>query len=543
MHNDRTPQDSEHVSGLLSPAGRGHLSPPGAPTRPLAGVEVGPDRTHRPPGTVRVLAATLSALLVVAGLITAVSAATQGRASAAGPTSIGQVQSLYAQDLVARINAERAVRSTPAAPIPQLQVDANLEAYAQAWSAHIATAGAVADPSLPSCTAATVGVCVLAANSGDTGFGYWPGDGSDGMDNAYMQSAWHRQNELGAAYTSVGVGVTCADDQAWTVEVFGYAYSEYPSANARQVAQNDNQGQPVPPSPMVAGTQTGDPVYCPGQTVGPGNLVTGTGGQFAYPFSVPAVPGEPNGSLASPAVGVAATPGGNGYWVARADGSVTPHGVAVNYGSMAGQPLVAPIAHVVATSDGRGYWLVAGDGGIFSFGDARFFGSMGGKRLNAPVVDLAPTADGNGYWLVASDGGIFAFGDARIEGSMGGHRLNAPVVAMATDAATGGYWLVASDGGVFSFGAPFRGSTGGKPLNQPVDGMAATSDGGGYWFVSDDGGSFAFGDALFHGSTGAVRLNAPVVGMAADPVTGGYWLVGSDGGIFTFGVAPFLGAC
>ncbi len=452
------------------------------------------------------------------------------------------VQALYAQDLTARINAERGARNSAAAPIPQLTVDPGLQAYAQAWSAHIAAAGVVADPSLPPCTSASTQVCALAANSGNTGYGYWPGDGSDGMDNAYMASAWHRQNELGAAYTSVGVGVTCSANQAWTVEVFGYAYNDYPSANARRAAQNNLAGQPVAPNPLVAGTQTGDPVYCPGQTVGPGHLLTATGGQFAYPFQVPGVPGEPNGAALSPAVGIAATPGGNGYWVARADGSVKAHGNAVDYGSMAGRPLTAPVTHVVGTPTGRGYWLVAADGGIFSFGDARFYGSMGGKHLNAPVVDLAPTADGGGYWLVASDGGIFAFGDARFRGSMGGHRLNAPVVAMAPDPATGGYWLVASDGGVFAFGAPFRGSTGGQHLNQPVDGMSVSPNGAGYWFVSDDGGIFAFGNAQFRGSTGGMRLNAPVVGMATDSATGGYWLVGSDGGIFTFGGAPFFGA-
>ena len=541
MHEDRTREDSDRAIARLGPKGGSALH---------MAEETGfahPDRRRRRAGAVPLVAAVMAVLLVVAGVVTAVSVTTQGRA-AAGPapgpaptTSLTAVEALYAQDLVARINAERGVRNTASAPIPQLQVDAGLQAYAQAWSAHIAAAGVVADPTLPPCSAATPGVCVLAANSGNTGYGFWPGDGSDGMDNDYMASAWHRQNELGAAYTSVGVGVTCSGSQAWTVEVFGYSYGDNPSASARQGAQNRLQGQPVAASPLVAGTQTGDPVYCPGQVVGPGHLVSATGGQFAYPFSVPAVPGEPNGSADSPAVSMAATRDGNGYWVARADGDVTTHGDAVNYGSMAGHPLAAPITHLVATPDGGGYWEVGADGGIFSFGDARFFGSMGGKPLNSPVVDLAPTADGRGYWLVGSDGGIFAFGDAAFRGSMGGHHLNAPVVAMADDPATGGYWLVGSDGGVFAFGAPFRGSTGGKVLNKPVDGMAATANGGGYWFVSDDGGIFAFGDAQFHGSTGSIRLNAPVVGMASDPATGGYWMLGSDGGIFSFG-APFLGA-
>ena len=245
--------------------------------------------------------------------------------------------------------------------------------------------------------------------------------------------------------------------------------------------------------------------------------------------------------LLTAAIGMAATPNGDGYWLADSAGDITTHGTAVNYGSMGGQTLNAPVAHIVATPDGKGYWMVAADGGTFSFGDARFFGSMGDKPLNAPVVGLAPTPSGHGYWLVAADGGVFSFGDATFAGSMGGTHLNQPVVGIATDSATGGYWLVAADGGVFSFGAPFLGSTGNITLNQPVVSITSTTDGGGYWIAASDGGVFAYGDAGFHGSMGGQHLNAPVVGMAADDATGGYWLVASDGGVFSLG-APFLGA-
>ena len=187
--------------------------------------------------------------------------------------------------------------------------------------------------------------------------------------------------------------------------------------------------------------------------------MTATGGQTPYPYPVPAVPGEPNGTVAASAVGMAATADSNGYWVARTDGSVSDHGDAANYGSMATAPLNAPISHVVATADGKGYWLVASDGGIFAYGDAGFYGSMGGRPLNAPVVGIA------------------------------------------SDSATKGYWLVASDGGIFSFGAPFHGSGGSLRLNMSVNGIAATPDDGGYWLVASDGGIFAFGDAGFYGST------------------------------------------
>ena len=485
-----------------------------------------------------------AALLAVVGFPASIGLVAVSPASAAtDPGGVAGVEVLYAQDLVARINAERGARNTPGAPVPQMQVDGSLQAYAQSWSAHIAATGVVADPPLPPCdpSGGPAQTCILAANSGNSGSGFWPGDGSDGMNAAYMASAGHRQNELGAAYTSVGVGVTCSDNQAWTVEVFGYAYGDYPAANARQAAQDSAQGRPVPPSPQVAGTQTGTPVYCPGQTVGPGQLVSAAGGQFAYPYGVPPVPGEAVASTTSTVVGMGALPDGTGYWVVRSNGAVTAHGQAADYGSMAGDPLVAPITHLVATPDGKGYWLVAADGGIFSFGDAAFYGSMGGQPLNAPVVGLAPTPDGRGYWLVAADGGVFAFGDARFEGSMGSSHLNAPIVGMADDTASGGYWLVAADGGVFAFGAPFQGSTGDRHLNQPVNGMASASDGDGYWFVAADGGIFSFGRAGFFGSTGAIRLNAPIVGMADDVATGGYWLVAADGGVFTFN-APFYGA-
>jgi hypothetical protein len=491
----------------------------------------------------RALVSTMAVMaLAAAGLTAGLQIDTTAPSGATASTTVAGVQSLYAADLVSRINAERAARTNSTVPIPQLAVDPGLQSYAQQWSAHLAAIRTVADPAVGTCSGpAGNQICMFAANSGDTGNGYWPGDGSDGMDAQYMASATHRQNELGAAYSDVGVGVTCSAGQAWTVEVFGYSSAEIPSAAARQSRQNASQGSPVPSSPVVAGYPTGNPVYCPGQTIASNGTTTAGGGQYAYPFAVSPVPGEPNGLSAPPAVGMAATADANGYWVARSDGSVTPHGDAVSYGSMGATPLNAPITHIVATPDGKGYWLVASDGGIFSFGDAAFHGSMGGKPLNAPVVGMAPTSSGQGYWLVASDGGVFAFGDAVYQGSMGGRPLNATVVGMAADTSTGGYWLVGTDGGIFSFAAPFYGSTGNLRLNRPVNGMMPSKDNHGYSFVASDGGVFTYGDAPFKGSTGGMQLNAPVVGMAADNPTGGYWLVGSDGGIFSFG-APFLGA-
>ena len=482
-----------------------------------------------------------AALTLVIGLFVVQSGSPRTTRSANSAPTIGTVQALYSQDLLARMNAERAARNSASQPIPALAVDPGLAAAAQAWSAHLASIGVVEDPALSACGPAPTGgqVCVLAANSGNSGNGLWPGDGSDGMAGAYMSSAGHRQNLLGAGYEQVGVGVTCSGGQAWTVEIFGFSYGNMGSALNRQAIQRAVAGDQVPPLPTVAGIQTGDPIYCPGQTVGPNNQTTSTGGQYAYPYPVAQVPGEP---VAAPtAVGIAAAAGDRGYWVAKSDGSVRALGSATDFGSMAGRGIVFPVVQLVSTPDRRGYWEVAADGGIFAFGDAAFFGSTGALRLNAPIVGMAGTADGRGYWEVAADGGIFAFGDAAFFGSTGALRLNAPIVGMARTADGRGYWEVAADGGIFAFGdAAFRGSTGALHLNAPIVGMAGAPAGAGYWLVGSDGGIFAFGNAPFRGSAGSLVLQAPIAGVAADLTTGGYWLVGSDGGVFAF-AAPFAG--
>jgi hypothetical protein len=221
-----------------------------------------------------------------------------------------------------------------------------------------------------------------------------------------------------------------------------------------------------------------------------------------------------SGGLSAKAVGIAARPQGDGFWIVGVDGSVAAKGQAKNFGSATSLNLQQPIVGIAAAPGGDGYWLLGRDGGIFSYGPgAKFWGSTGGMRLNKPVVGIAATPTGNGYWLVASDGGIFAFGDAPFAGSMGGKTLNKPVVGM-TAPVTGGYLLVASDGGMFVFGgAHFYGSMGGQPLARPIVGMTSRSDGEGYWEVADDGGIFAF-HAGFHRSL-AGQADSPVAGMAS----------------------------
>jgi len=239
----------------------------------------------------------------------------------------------------------------------------------------------------------------------------------------------------------------------------------------------------------------------------PNRLTTG-------PVTLTVVATNAAGSVSAPLV-VSVSSGK--AWLAGSDGSVYPEGGAVSFGSMQAFTLASPVVGIAATPDGGGYWLVASDGGVFSIGDAAFFGSTGSLHLNKPIVGMATTPDGGGYWLVASDGGVFSFGDAAFYGSTGSLHLNKPIVGMAATPDGGGYWLVASDGGVFSFGdAPFLGSVatvGLGALNAPVVGITASSDGAGYALATAGGDVIPFGNGVAGGGLGGLR--APIVGISS----------------------------
>lgn len=154
--------------------------------------------------------------------------------------------------------------------------------------------------------------------------------------------------------------------------------------------------------------------------------------------------------LVGDAVGIAASLGGTGYWVATSAGDVRPFGDAEDHGSTADVPLVLPVVGIASSATGAGYWLVAGDGGIFTFGDAEMFGSLGATPPDAPVVTMQATPTAQGYWLVDAAGRIYPFGDAvdlgTGEGAFEGLVVGAvPIVEGGTPV---GMWMVDSTGAV-----------------------------------------------------------------------------------------------
>jgi len=70
---------------------------------------------------------------------------------------------------------------------------------------------------------------------------------------------------------------------------------------------------------------------------------------------------------------------------------------------------------MAAAPGGGGYWLVASDGGLFSFGDAGFAGAATGL-LRRGAVGMA--AAGGGYRILSGDGSVYAFGGAPYYGSV-----------------------------------------------------------------------------------------------------------------------------
>ncbi len=222
-----------------------------------------------------------------------------------------------------------------------------------------------------------------------------------------------------------------------------------------------------------------------------------------------------------------------GYWLVSADGGTFAFGAPFLGNPISSGPDIcsAPVTvgsqvcrAIAASPGGDGYWVMASE--TFEGGTSGMVSGFGAipltptppplSGLNGPLVGAATTSNGSGLLLAASDGGVFAYGTASFFGSAAGEQGAAPIVGISTSSVVNGYWLAAADGKVQPFGAAiFFEDMSTTHLNAPIVGIAATSDGRGYWLTAADGGVFAFGDASFAGSMAGHHLNAPVVGLAA----------------------------
>ncbi|MDA8393505.1 MAG: protease pro-enzyme activation domain-containing protein [Actinomycetota bacterium] len=210
-----------------------------------------------------------------------------------------------------------------------------------------------------------------------------------------------------------------------------------------------------------------------------------------------------------PVVAVVADPSG-GYWQASSGGNVYNFHTGW-FGSLAGRPLASPVVGMAATPDGKGYWLVTSKGNVFNFGDARWAGSPAQSGPGSVVTAIAASPTG-GYWVLDSTGHVTAYGGAQ---SYGSAPSAATAVALAPSPTGHGYWVTDSSGAVRGFGdARVAARTSGPSLASGVVGMVPTGDGGGYWLVNGQGAVAGFGDATGFPAV-SKPYGAPVVGIAA----------------------------
>jgi hypothetical protein len=101
-------------------------------------------------------------------------------------------------------------------------------------------------------------------------------------------------------------------------------------------------------------------------------------------------------------------------------------GDAAYAGSLGGTPLNQPIVAIAATPTGNGYWLAAADGGVFSFGDAAYEGSGAGS-FDSPTTAILAVRSGR--LLVSRDGSVLPLGRAAYCGGLGDRQINKPLVA------------------------------------------------------------------------------------------------------------------
>ncbi len=231
---------------------------------------------------------------------------------------------------------------------------------------------------------------------------------------------------------------------------------------------------------------------------------------------------------------------GPGYALVNRTGQVATFGGAGFHGDLGTDPPIAPVVGMAAAPGGRGYWLATAGGRVFAFGAARLHPSGDGYEPpsvpGTPSETVAVVADpaGAGYWLVRADGVVVGFGAPTLAPDPS---LSA-VVGAAPASGGRGLWLATASGAVGSVGS-VPGVAPAEALRSAVVGITATPDGRGYWLVAADGAVARSGDA--QGPRAAGGLDATVASLLAAPSGGGYLLIGADGSIVAAQGASDLG--
>lgn len=223
----------------------------------------------------------------------------------------------------------------------------------------------------------------------------------------------------------------------------------------------------------------------------------------------------------------------------------------------AGARLPARTVGVAAAPGGTGYWAVSSTGRVTAVGSARIHGSVGRRFLHGRIVAIAARPQGDGYWLLSSTGHVYGFGGAHSYGSLVEERPRArgrarvasrghfgvPVAIAATDDGLG-YWIATVSGQVSAFGSARQLGPGSRSGTRPlmpahvrVTAVVAAPSGVGFWLVDARGFVRGFGSSRSFGSVPPQKRAGTVVGMALAPDDEGYWLATATGALLPFGSA------
>jgi len=258
---------------------------------------------------------------------------------------------------------------------------------------------------------------------------------------------------------------------------------------------------PLTAGPDASGGDTGDPSS--GEVEGA--YVVSRRGRVAAvgQAEVATALASPQGD-ASPVVGMVATPSGEGFWIARVDGTVEARGDAQEVGSAAevaqavGLATPGPIVAMVARQPG-GFWLLDASGGVVPY--------LGARAPAGPFVlegETITTAVGNpvgdGFWAIGAIQSVYTIG--------------AGLIADLTSACPGGVEVLAA---------------------------VPTPTGEGLWLVDAAGQVTACGDAVaLDGLPPEVGAQRGVVAAMADPGGRGLWLLDQVERICPIGDVPAL---
>ncbi|MBX5468020.1 MAG: cell wall-binding repeat-containing protein [Firmicutes bacterium] len=200
-----------------------------------------------------------------------------------------------------------------------------------------------------------------------------------------------------------------------------------------------------------------------------------------------------------PAVAIAATPDGMGYWVLESSGQLLAYGDALPLSPQGTVP--APAVGLAVEPNGQGGWILSQNGTVTPVGQAPALGNAPG-----PAVAIAAAPNGQGYWVLEQNGTVVGFGSAE-----GGGEAGPNPVALAADP-QGGLWVLNADGSVVGLdGAPTFGNLTAAVSAaslQPAA-IAPAPDGQGYYILTAQGYLYGFGDAVVPNPLPPLPNNAP----------------------------------